>query len=147
MDNLKTTLTPAEMMYAGQIAMRRNITARRSGFRTFNGLGWDTHIEGALAEVAVAKMLNLWLDPGLDKFGAADVGEWHVRSSRHAKAHLRVEQYETEGKYLLVRGEFDQWTIAGWMDAAEARQTQYLKQMRPDRDPAYWVPAEHLHAL
>lgn len=144
---MSTTLTPAEMMMAGTIALRRNITARRKGFRTFNGLGWDTHIEGALAEIAVAKMLNLWIDPGLDKFGAADVGEWHVRSSRHAKAHLRIEQYEKEGKYLLALGEFDSWRIAGWMDAEEARNEKYLKQMRPDRDPAYWVPAEELHAL
>jgi len=143
-------LTPTEVALAAQIGSRRFIESTFSGRKQYVGDsdGWNNNIEGCLAEVALAKHLNAWFDPNLMKFGEADVLDWHVRSTHYENGHLYIAQHEMEGKYILMIGKFNKWRVAGWIDATDARQPEYLRTMRDDRKvECYWIPQNKLHEL
>jgi hypothetical protein len=147
---MEIELTASEMMVAAQIGCRRNIESVLSKRSDIIGLsnGWENDIEGALAETAFAKHFNMWLDPNLSKFGTKDVGEWHIRSTKHENGHLCIHPNEYEGKYVLMVGRLNHWRIAGWIDASEGRQEQFLRTMRNDRPvPCYWVPQSNLRHI
>jgi len=144
-------LTATEISLGAHIGVRRNIESVLSGRGDTVGNAddtWSSNIDGALAEVAVAKHLNLWLDPNLGKFGDADVGEWHIRATKYKKGHLHLKPQDKSGKYLLVIGTFDTWRIAGWIDAEQARQEKYFRVMKKERPtPCYWIPQDDLNPL
>lgn len=143
-------LDASEMMLASWMGSRRLIKATFKNLTDSVGQsnGWENEIEGAAAEVAVAKHFGLFLPVTMDAFGAPDVGDWHIRSSKHENAHLRIGKKETTGKYMLVIGQFNKWRIAGWIQAEEARQEKYYRQMRADRPAkSYWIPQDDLHKV
>lgn len=137
-------LTYDQIMLAVQMGSRRNVTAKKKGFMPAIGMGWDIHIEGALSEVAAAKALNLWLDPSIGKQREEDLIGWNIRSTRYESGELRIEDYETDGKFLLMIGSFDIWRVAGWCTAEDARSIGEFKVKKQGRTPAWWVPQEKL---
>jgi len=143
-------LTQAECALAAQIGCRRHISAKFNNRGDVIGLsnGWEDNIEGALAEVAFAKHMNLWFDPNLGKFGEPDVGDWHVRSTKYERGKLCIHPNELTGKYVLLTGKFNRWTVAGWINAEEGRQEQFYTTVRDDRPvKCYWIPQEELNDL
>lgn len=144
---INITLNATEIAHAGTVGMRRYIESTLKGRDDVVGLsdGWNNNIEGAIAEFAVAKALDLHYDPALGKFGEADVGPWHVRSTNHKNGRLRIAPKEEHGKYLLVIGQFDSWSIVGWIDAEHGRKEEWFCSLRNDRKyKNYWIPQESL---
>ena len=143
-------LTPSEVMRAAELGCRRYIESRFSEREQVYGKArpWVDNIEGALAEEAFGKATGLWIDPNLKRFALADVGEWHVRSTSYEDGHLMLYPKETEGKFVLMVGAMQNWRVAGWIDAQDARQEKYYRTIKHDRPgKRYWVPQSDLRQL
>ena len=143
-------LTQAECAFAAQIGCRRFINAKFNNRQDYIGLsnGWEDNIEGALAEVAFAKHMNLWFDPNLGKFGEPDVDDWHVRSTKYLNGKLCIHPDERTGKYVLLTGKFNEWSVKGWIDAEQGRQEQFYMSLRDDRPvKCYWIPQNVLNKV
>jgi len=141
-------LTPSEVLLAAQIGARRHISAKFNDRGDPIGLsnGWENNIEGACAELAFAKSMNLYFDPNLGKFGEPDVADWHIRSTKHENGDLCIHPNEMTGKYVLLVGQFNRWEIRGWIDAEDGRQERFYKTKRKDRPvKCYWIPQEELN--
>ena len=107
---------------------------------------WGGHIEGAGAELAVAKAVNrYWAgfyhhDP--EKF-AGDIGEIEVRWTWRMDGRLIVhDRDKDESPFVLVRGSFPEYDVVGWIYGKNAKQSRYL--YNGDGRPAYFVPATDL---
>jgi hypothetical protein len=143
-------LTASEVMLAAQIGARRHISGKMNNRGDPIGLsnGWENNIEGACAEVAFAKHMNMYLDPNLGKFGEADVGDWHVRSTKYQNGDLCIHPNELSGKYVLLVGQLNQWEVKGWITAEEARQERFYTTKRKDRPvKCYWIPQNELKTV
>lgn len=127
---IEVTLSAVEMLMASQAAAWRrisNIAKARAGAHGFSNArnGWQADNEGALAEVAAAKGLNLYWSAG--SFGAPDVGGlYDVRSTPYATGHLVIyPKDESERKFILAVGADAHWELRGWLYARECKQAQY----------------------
>jgi hypothetical protein len=144
----KVVLTGCEMLAAANIGARRHIESTikdRDSGKIGPGVPWKSAIEGALAEMAVAKHFNMYMDPALGKFGEADVGTLHVRSTKWPNGKLRIGKEERVGRYILVIGDLNTWHIAGWIDAEDGRRPEWLYAIKEDRpEPNFWVPQKEL---
>ena len=147
--NKDVSLTPAEMLQGGIVGMRRRVDSilKKLHDQAGDSNGWENEIEGALAEMAVAKAFGQYFDPNVGKYGEADVGEFHVRQTKYTDGHLRIEKHETHGKYLLVTGAMGEYTIRGWIDAEKARHEKFLCVKHKGRNPAYWIPQSELEPV
>jgi hypothetical protein len=106
---------------------------------------WDVTIEGASAEMAVAKALGrYWADSeALDYDG--DVGTIHVRSTDLDHGHLLLYPSDPDdGCFFLVSGRAPRFTIRGWIIASDGKREEFWETAKL-RDPAWMVPASALH--
>ena len=85
-----------------------------------------SHVTGALGELSVAeatglKWRPLWL--ALDKT-APDVGNLHVRATRHVDGCLPIQRDDRElvpdAPFVLVTIDERRWRIVGWLYARDA---------------------------
>lgn len=108
---------------------------------------WDYHIEGALAEMAVAKFLDLyWTGIGHVR-GQADVGQMHEVRHRTTDADLCVRpKDEPEREYWLVYGKYGRYEIKGYKRGSECKVDTYrqLSNKNGEQHTFYFVPASEL---
>lgn len=163
---IEVTLSAVEMLMASQAAAWRrisNITKARKAAHGFSNArnGWQADNEGALAEVAVAKALNLYWSAGA--FGAPDVGgKYDVRSTPCATGHLIVyPRDDNERAFILAIGADDKWQIVGWLSARACKQEHFWtthvfrgKPCEPTypgasklNDACYYVPQDALRPI
>lgn len=108
---------------------------------------WDVVIEGAAAEMAVAKALRLyWGDsPALDYNG--DVGRYQVRSTDHADGHLILyERDADDATFVLVTGRAPAFTVRGFILARDGKRDEYLANGRL-RSEGWMVPQSALRPI
>ena len=111
-------LTPPEMITAGMNGIMRR--TKQIAVNSFSeNHNWDSEIEGALAEAAVAKRLNLFNCSSVDVFKGGDVDQFQVRSTRHDDGGLilrpgDVKEGTTGTIYILVTGQDGIYTLRGW---------------------------------
>lgn len=115
------------------------------GFDAAHGGGWSIHIEGACAELAVAKATRSYWEPvwaDLDD-QRDDVGGWHVRSTPRRNGSLIVHPPDPDdGRFVLVTGAAPRFRIAGWIVGREAKRLEFW---RTDTGrPAFFVPQSAL---
>ena len=138
-------LSPDEMLSASLIGSRRLIESMRAGLPQIGQASrdWSDEIEGAAAEVAVAKAMGLYLDPSIGRYKEKDVGDLHVRYSRITNASLILRDRDPEGRYVLVTGELGSYSIRGWAQSDKVKKPEYRKA--PNGRPAAWfVPQQEL---
>lgn len=142
---LEVQLAP-EDIYNGVIVGARRMydSVRRNLNDNGSGSNWHQHIEGALAELAFAKHFGLWFDHGIGKFGTKDVGEYGIRSTKYKDGCLILRSRDPDGKYVLVTGEYGKYKIIGWIEAADCRKDEYLKESNCG-GKAWFVPQSKLH--
>ncbi len=145
---MNVELSAGEIMCASLAGAMRGARARwknRRDAHGFNGDGWGIAIEGAAAELAVAKAIDAHydaFDPLLDR-DRGDVAGLHVRSTQHLSGHLTIYRDDPNGTYVLVIGRIPCFRVAGWIEKEDAIATE--RWWRSDiRDPAFWVPQEAL---
>lgn len=137
----------AEVLQAAHVGCMRNVRALSRGARhRYEDMGsaWAQNIEGAAAEMAVAKALDIyWSDAPRPDHGAGDVGPYEVRSTRN-RGLLIYQDDPVERVFVLVAGCAPRLEIVGWLVAHEAQQRHYWNDVDL-RVPCFEVPREHLH--
>lgn len=103
---------------------------------------WNDQVEGALAEMAVAKALGIEYDPGYA--GAYDVGEFDVRATHHKDGHLLIQSYDKDRVTILVIGRFGHYRIVGCFYNPMAKQSKYWGNPKFQKRPCYAVPETDL---
>ena len=111
-------LSPSEIRYVAHLGVDRvvNILEERQVPK------WERNIEGAIAEYAAAKLLNLHFDYTLDTFHTqADLGNnIQIRSSKNRGASLQIKSDDpAEHIYVLAVGETPTFNFPGWATGKE----------------------------
>jgi hypothetical protein len=148
---IEVTLTLSEIRMGALIGMERQVSAIKRGLKNKHGYNgddsWGIHITGALAEIAVAKSLNMFFRGDVDTFKNPDVGEYQVRYTKTDPPTLIIRDGDKiEEKFICVTGEAPTFYVHGWMQAADARQKQW-KRAPNGRPPAYFVPVDKLNDM
>ena len=135
------------MLLAAQAGCLRRIAAIKHGRQHSNGTPtidlWGMDIEGAAAELVVAKWLGKYWNSVADDPAQldGDVGCYQVRHTKHTNGCLILREGDKQGVYVLVVGQYPNYQIVGWLEAKTGMQQHYL---RSGERPAYFVPQEDL---
>ena len=140
------TLEWYEQLFAGFVGWMRFIEGQRLGVTKQrhdpNGEIIPTDIEAAAAELAAAKVLNIYWPCGVNTFkNRSDIGRHtEVRYTKYLSGKLRVGVNDHDDRpYVLVRGEFPTVEVVGWMLGRDAKQAHW--RLFPE---AFMVPANKL---
>jgi hypothetical protein len=147
---LKVTLTPYELRMAATVGVNRRIDSIAKGVKDQIPLEsiprWEIDVEGACAEVAVAKALGLFWDGSVGTFRRPDLhGRIQVRLCRNRRyPSLVVRPKDNDSDiFVLVLGSAPNYEIVGMIEGGRAKRGQWLKSVS-GREPAYFVPGEDL---
>lgn len=143
-------LALGEVYQAASVGILRRIESRRlnlSGGRAMNGNGWTNDIEGACAELALAKYLGVYWNGGVNTFKAGDVGKFQVRYSQYYDARLVVRTNDAPGDiYVLVVGGEGNYTLVGWCAGERAREVGSWENPN-GYEYAWWVDQRDLSSM
>lgn len=151
-----------ELLLGAVVGMHRAINAvtgdrqnRARGIDADSNI-WTRHIEGAIAELVVAKALDkFWGGAGdlyRTKAAGGDVGRLQVRcriaSAYDQNKRLIVQQADSEDEdFVLVVGRAPTYRVAGWRNAGEARRHPEWLDNPGGFGEAWFVPQASLHDL
>ncbi|MFZ9715901.1 MAG: hypothetical protein ACO3CH_00400 [Ilumatobacteraceae bacterium] len=145
------TLLPYEYSTASSVGARRVATAiyrnsaNQHGFS--KGHGWEEHIEGACAEMAVAKYLDIYWDGSNGTYKLPDLsGLMQVRWTPYETGKLIVRPADDDYcRYVLVTGRCPDYTIRGYMQGVVAKDPKYLDTLGDKSRPqVYAIPQSQL---
>jgi hypothetical protein len=144
------TLTQPECAVAAHAGtIRQRLNQDRTHQHGYTGVGWDIHIEGAGAEMALAKYLGIyWVPAQMTPQGhagdaAADVGPFEVRQTARANGSLILHKTDfADRAYVLVTGTMPTYNLQGWLYAADGWREEWWRS--DVREPAYFVPQDQL---
>lgn len=144
------SLNSRESMHAANVGILRRISAEFKNRTHANGLSrdaapWDIDINGAMAELAVAKLLGVYWT-GASELGAIDVLFCDVRHTTVPDGCLLIQKTDANDRpFVLVTGIMPEFNVCGWMLAGDAKQDQYW---RTDTGrPCYFVPQSDLRLM
>lgn len=143
---MKVTLTWAEAHLAVTEGSTRRLRALQRGMADRHGVAgrerddWGLNIEGAAAEYAAAKALNVcWsFAPGPGYEG--DIGHgFEVRSTPHPDGRLIVHETDPSDRpFLLVTGALPDFDVVGWIMGGDAKRQEWWNDRAPRA--AFFVP-------
>lgn len=141
----EVSLTEFEVWWASLVGTRRQVESLRKGLSHKAGLkaednDFSYHIIGALAELALAKALNLYWPGSVNTFKEPDVHIYHVRWTSNSKRGLIVRPHDPDGIYVLVTGNANKMTVHGYAHSSEIKDNKYLSSPDPTRPPCYELP-------
>jgi hypothetical protein len=104
---------------------------------------WQNHVEGALAECALAKFLGVYWK-GVGSPNAPDVGEVDARVTQKDFHKLILHPWDPNHRpvFLLV-GKEGKYHVRGWMFAGDGKVERYWQDPVGGR-PAFFVPQRDL---
>ena len=144
---IEVELTEAEIEFAGRVGVMRQFMAISQKYRPRYGCRgdpWQIHVDGAEAELAVAKYLGIEWVPSLERQreGEHDVGELEVRSTRWRNGHLMLHPPDPDDAwFVLVISMPPRFRLAGCIRARDGKRDEWWRAT--DR-AAYWVPQSAL---
>lgn len=145
------TLTTHEWRYAAAVGIERHINRRSGGFAQSEN-GYEKHVRGACAEMAVAKWLNVFWkgalvdDPRENRGDVQDGVE--VRSTAHPDGRLLIrEKDDPDSMFILAVGEPPKFELVGWIYAGEAPDLAQLRPLSPGSDPVWAVDQQDLRPM
>lgn len=148
------TLEWYEQLAAALCGSMRYCFARKQGSHHIIS-DWENSIWkdicAAGAEVAVAKFLNAYWPFSINTFkSGADVGrniEVRLVGELHHRLVVRPDD-PSERWYVLVRGKFPDYEVAGYLKGLEAKQSCWLTDAGKTAEPqCYMVPNDRLKQL
>lgn len=143
------TLDWHEYAMGAEIGKLRQLASIRRGSQHKYGMtadGWTEHIEGACAELAVAKALGIYWDGSVDTFkGRPDLpGAVEVRRRSRDDWDLIVRPDDPDDAwFVLVVGSCPVYRIVGMMLGRQAKQDCW-RQEYGGRPAAFFVPQADL---
>lgn len=140
-----------EIEMAVQVGLRRRLETLRQGLKDAHGFGgehpWELDIQGAAAELALAKFLGRYWDGSVNTMKRGDVGQLQVRSTDRANGSLIIRSNDSDDDYfVLVTGSIPQFNVRGWIKGSDAKVAEYEKAPN-GRPPAWFVPQHVLIPL
>lgn len=144
---IEVQLSNLEMMIAAHVGATRSVASLNyNKEKQSDKSQFVIDVDGAAAEMAVAKHFNIYWVPTVNAGKAADVMHYQVRQTQHDNGRLLVrEKDKKEEKYILVTGVMNTFRIRGWMWLSEAKQEKYYEHK--SGLPAWWVPQSDLHPM
>lgn len=142
-------------MPAAIIGIRRKLNQIARGVSPFGGYDvdmdtWATDIEGAICELAVAKVSHRYWDFSVDKFkGGADVPpdievRWVSDKGNKRKRLIIRSNDRDDYKYVLVIGSCGNYEIIGWILGKEGKKSG-SNEAPNGRPPCWFVDQSSLH--
>jgi len=141
---IEITLTPAEIMFGASAGVMREVANIKNGAKHKYGAtdknDWQMHIEGALAEMALAKHLNIYWS-GKGAITLPDVGDQDVRVSASHNNRLILHPDDHDGRrYWLVTGQYGSYRIKGWILGRDGKRDEFWSDPSGSGRPAFFVP-------
>lgn len=139
-----------ELEIAAAVGARRRIRSMREGRRERYapelGDGWSRDVQGAAAEMAYAKAVDVYWGGDIDGFRRPDVGRYEVKHTEHENGHLTIPLDESpESVLALVTGVAPRFVIRGHALARDVMRPEFLRRF-PERS-VYWVPQSALRPV
>ena len=143
-------LTNSEVMQGAHVGMLRQVENMQKQRKARYGAGhandWQLNIEGALAEMALAKYLNCYWAKGT--VGEKDVGGAQVRSSPRANARLILHPDDSDDDvFYQVTGVNGVYDVHGWILGCNGKREEFWCDPTGNNRYAYFVPYEALTLL
>lgn len=146
-------LEAAELMVAAEVgAMRRVRSVCDKLNKNKHALisDWATDINGAAAEMAVAKHLGVYWNPRVanlqngDDYKALDVAGWQVRSTIYPSGHLIIRENDPDGQqYIFVVSTAPTFRLVGTFCSTDAKRDEF--KYTDGQGFEYWrVPQERM---
>jgi len=148
------TLNPAEMIHGALCGVLRQVQNLKHNRHDKYGAEemdpWALHINGALAELAVAKYLGLpWTGMGaLGDHSLADVDDsTEARWVTNAHYSLLLHPDDNDERvYVLVTGRAPSLALRGWKLGRDGKNQKYWADPKGGR-PCYFVPQTELEPM
>lgn len=151
---IEVSFTTYELRFGVMVGIERQLEAlrfHRVHKYEFQGNGWAVHIEGALAELAVAKATGRYWEalarnpddlPG-------DVGRVQVRSTKHRNGALIVHPSDPDDAPFVLVVQYDEQTyhVVGWLYGREAKQQEFWTDKNGNGRFAFFVPQGRLRQI
>ena len=142
----KVTLTQYEMVTAAMAGVFRHAENMANGVKDRHCAneknGWQVHIDGALAECALAKWIDRYWE-GKGTRGGSDVGPYDVRHAISDNLRLIIHDYDPDQRiFFFVTGSNGQYAVQGGIRAIDGKKKQYWWADAPS--PAYFIPKDRL---
>lgn len=143
----KVELSPEEFLMGANAAVYRRIRSTFQGKKDRFGHDgrdvWSMEIEGALAEMAVAKWQGVYWS-GQEGQNARDVLGYEVRQTSYDNGHLLLHPDDPDdARYILITGQLGSYVIRGWIDGRDGKQQKFWNS-NYTREPAFAVPQSDL---
>jgi hypothetical protein len=150
---VKVRLSIEEFQAAVLVAVARHKESRIRGYQHtagFEPASYSAEIEGACAEMAVAKAVDRYWDMSVGRIGGSrdgDVGQLEIRQTDRADGSLIVRPGDNPARpFVLVTGRNGRYTVHGWITGQEARRPEWVREPN-GRPKAWFVPQQALRPL
>ena len=148
-------LTYGQMTMAAHIGVAKNASNILKNVEPKYGASkdedtWEKNINGACAEVAVARYTNLFWCGTLNEFGAPDVGGLiDVRAITNARHKLILHDSDGDDvPFVSVLCKPPVFTLRGWIFAKEGKiREKYWRDDDGVDSPAYFVSSDILRPM
>lgn len=151
------SMCPTEMRMGNAAATDRQLNAITKGLADKHGFEkgtkgpWQGHIEGVLAEMAVASVLGCYFNGSITSWKGEDLPHLQIRQTDypHGKLIIRPEDGENF-YYVLVTGCNGKYNVRGWVWGRSVKESQtHWEEPKPgDKRPGYWgVPQSALNDM
>ena len=136
-----------EVLLAANAGIMRRVSALRRGradlYPDASRPMWDRDINGALAEVAVAKWMGVFWSGTVGRVDLPDVGNLQVRSKTQDGDRLVVRPDDDDADiFVSVLVQPPQYRLCGWLYGREAKREEWVVS-----HGCYFVRDEFLHPM
>lgn len=161
----KVILSWAEITFACQAGIMRHIVNSKCNKNQGRPISekstlFDQHAMGALAEYAVAKLLNLHWEPHTPDICGGDLGgeeQIEVRWTPWINGRLLIQKKEEDlsRRFILVTGDLEcrnqnnqvVLNVPGWLIGSDGQRSKWLWTPPDDGRECYFVPQRFLHKV
>lgn len=148
-DAVNITLTAEELRLAAMVEVARRVENLSQGRQPKYGAehGWTTGVEGAAAEMALAKHLGVYWSGAIGNLKAADVGRLQVRSTARLDGCLILHPSDADDDvFILAVGVAPTFEFRGWLRAKDGKLPEFWRDPNTGR-PAFFVPQDKLRTM
>lgn len=147
---IKIELSTQEIRVALTVGVERQIEDIEKKKASFKGesqaMAWQRHIEGALAECALAKYFNVYWSKR--PYPLPDVYEYEVRSTPYSTGVMPIiPEDKDDRKYFLLTGINGTYIIRGWLYGKDCKKQEWWRSLDGKRPPCFCVPQFALKSL
>ena len=152
MDNF-ITLTWLEVMRGAMVGVQRQVACLRRGEKGWercdHDLDWQNNIEGAIAELAVAKFMGRYWPGTVDRFKDPDLtNDIQVRQAPKPSDSLIVRPRDNiKHRFVLAIGIAPTYNVIGWINGEESKEDPSWWRNPGDKGWAWFVPQSKLRPM